>query len=153
MDRVHRDGPWTGSMGWSMDRVHRGGPWTRVHVLYTSLTIRSLSFQAERKPLSTSEHGLKTVDNIYRKHDHKIANTLSKKAKLTQKLQANSQMEQEQSILGFLKWLRYFHHQYKTETFLQASTCFFRRSEKQTTLVTSAFRPNHVTILLGLVQF
>ena len=33
---VHRGGPWTGSMGWSMDRVHRGGPWTRVHVLYTS---------------------------------------------------------------------------------------------------------------------
>ena len=37
MDRVHRGGPWTGSMGWSMDRVHRGGPWTQVHVLYTSL--------------------------------------------------------------------------------------------------------------------
>ena len=36
MDRVHRGGPWTGSMGWSMDRVYRGGPWTRVHVLYTS---------------------------------------------------------------------------------------------------------------------
>ena len=36
MDRVHRGGPWTGSMGWSMDRVQRGGPWTRVHVLYTS---------------------------------------------------------------------------------------------------------------------
>ena len=85
---------------------------------------------SRKKTLSTSEHGLKTADNIYRKHDHKIANTLSKKAKLTQKLQMNSQMEQEQSILGFLKWLRYFHHQYKTETFLQASTCFFRRTRE-----------------------
>ena len=108
--------------------------------------------QAERKPLSTSKHGLKTVDNIYRKHDHKVANTLTKKAKMTQKLQTNSQMEQEQSILGFLKWLHYFHHQYKTETFLQARVSFDER-EKQTTLVTSAFRPNHLTILLGLVQY
>ena len=42
--------------------------------------IHPLSFQSERKPLSTSEHGLKTVD-IYHKYDHKIANTLTKKAK------------------------------------------------------------------------
>ena len=37
MDRVHRGGPWSGSMevvhglgpqGWSMDWVHRGGPWS-----------------------------------------------------------------------------------------------------------------------------
>ena len=85
---------------------------------------------SRKKPLSTSKHGLKTVNNIYRKHDHKIANTLTKKAKLTQKLQTNSQMEQEQSILGFLKWLHYFHHQYKTKTFLQARTTFFRRTRE-----------------------
>ena len=93
-------------------------------------TIHPLSFQSERKPLSASEHGLKTVDNIKRKHDHKIANTPTKKAKLTQKLQRNSQMEQEQSILGFLKWLHYFYHQYKTETFLQARTSFFRQTQE-----------------------
>ena len=45
MDRVHRGGPWTGSMGWSMDRVHRGGPWTRVHVLYTSDIFWNRTFQ------------------------------------------------------------------------------------------------------------
>ena len=82
-----------------------------------------------KKTEGISQHGLKTVDNIYRKHDHKIPNTLTKKAKLTPKLQTNSQMEQEQSILGFLKWLHY-HHQYKTETFLQAMTSFFRQTRE-----------------------
>ena len=39
-------------------------------------------------------------------------------------------MEQEQSILGFLKWLHYFYHQYKTETFLQARTSFIRQTRE-----------------------
>ena len=78
MDRVHRGGPWTGSMGWSMDRVHRGGPWTRVHVLYTSPRMGlfpsiGVSVPKRRSRRSTTtNHNQSTNDTTTKKEGGKI---------------------------------------------------------------------------------
>ena len=71
MDRVHRGGPWTGSMGWSMDRVHRGGPWTRVHVLYTSNLYNTInSYCCSNLFLSPERHITFIINPSVVKHVH-----------------------------------------------------------------------------------
>ena len=59
MDPVHRGGPWTGSMKWSMDWVHMGGPWAWVHALYTSTQQRHDRDQAE------NQQNAATVDSCF----------------------------------------------------------------------------------------
>ena len=46
-----------------------------------------------------------------------------------------------------------FSSSIKQKPFSKQGPVSFDEREKQTTLVTSAFRPNHVAILLGLVQY